>query len=189
MYVVNYLNLIWHIIFKIFKKSLQKAPPFGGAETALYSKSVACVGKQCDMSCTLDSNCKLTLMMSTCTCYSSGQNLSSFGHIAAKSCYIFIVNSFNLVHAESTNLSATLTTAAAVILFRSFSHNKLSFIRYYSLQQSCVNQKNYQNGRSSSSGSSSKSSGSPLLYAAVLLPDIPLFPPIEPELWLKAGGS
>ena len=61
-------------------------------------------------------------MTSTSTCYSAGKNLCSLGNETTKSGNILIVDHFNLIYAESTNLFTTLAATSAVISFDSFSH-------------------------------------------------------------------
>ena len=65
----------------------------------------AYVWQKCNISCSLYSHCQLTLMISACTGNTSWQNLSSVSHALSESCDILVINFFNSVSTEHTNLS------------------------------------------------------------------------------------
>lgn len=80
---------------------------------------VSHVGQQCDLTCALDGDGQLTLMLCAGTGGTTGQNLAALGNVAAQLGSVLIVNLLDLVHAEGTDLSA-LTSARTSII----SHNR-----------------------------------------------------------------
>ena len=74
----------------------------------IYRLSVAYIGEQSDVSCSLDSNSKFALMESASTCYTSGKDLSSLSHALSELSDVLIINSLDSVSAEHTNLLAGL---------------------------------------------------------------------------------
>ena len=60
------------------------------------------------MSCSLDSNCELTLVESAGACHTSGQDLSSLGDALLQLCQVLIIDSLDPVSAEHTYLLAGL---------------------------------------------------------------------------------
>ncbi len=75
------------------------------------------------MTSTLDSDCQLALMSSTCACNTSWENLASLRNETAELCYILVIDKISLVNAEAADFSAVLAAAwATVISLWSFSH-------------------------------------------------------------------
>lgn len=74
------------------------------------------------MSCSLDSNCELTLVVSASACYTSWKNLSSFGHALSELSEILVINFLDSVSTEHTNLLARLLRGTRIsFLFHDFS--------------------------------------------------------------------
>ena len=65
---------------------------------------VADVRNYSDVTSSLDSLCEFSLMLCAGTCDSSGKNLGSFGEIFVKLYSVLIIDEFNFVSAEVTNL-------------------------------------------------------------------------------------
>lgn len=132
-----------------------RANPFYSAKTA---GSVADIGKQRELTRTLDSNGKLSLMSGACACDSAGQNLCSFGDEATKLLSVLIINELRLLYTESADFSAALSvhgaTALGIFLFKS--HDDILLIEL---------KKRFQNGKSSSSTTDEKSSAVEFEYA------------------------
>ena len=59
------------------------------------------------MSCSLDSNCKLSLMESASSGNTSWKNLSSFGHALSELSEIFIIDLFNSVSTDKPSCEAS----------------------------------------------------------------------------------
>ena len=72
------------------------------------------------MSCSLDSDCKLSLMLCACAGDSAGENFSSLGNTLAKSDYVLVVDVFDLFCAELAYLlllaSLELVVLAHILL-------------------------------------------------------------------------
>ena len=107
-------------------------------QTAIF-QLVGSVGHQRNVTGTLDRCGELTLVESTGTGDSAGQNLGSVGNVSSQLIDILVVNFLDVFHAEIANLLAALAASA----FGSISHGKSSFVLY------CVSVQN-QKGRSSS---------------------------------------
>ena len=74
------------------------------------------------MSCSLDSNCKLTLVVSTSACNTSWKNLSSLGHALSELSEILVINFLDSVSTEHTNLLAWFLRGTGIsFLFHDFS--------------------------------------------------------------------
>ena len=74
------------------------------------------------MSCSLDSNCKLTLVVSTSACNTSWKNLSSLGHALSELSKILIIDLLDSVSTEHTNLLAWFLRGTGIsFLFHDFS--------------------------------------------------------------------
>ena len=82
----------------------------------LAVKSVCGVGKNSNISCSLDSGGELSLMISAGTGYTAGKDLRSFGSEAAKLCSILVIYGLNLINTKSANLLAALFVGAAIAL-------------------------------------------------------------------------
>ena len=78
-------------------------------------KLVCAVRKQSDLTSTLDSRRKLSLVLSTSSRYTAGKDLSSFGSISVELGNILIINAFALINAKLANLFAALLNYAALI--------------------------------------------------------------------------
>ena len=65
---------------------------------------VADVGHESDVTSSLDSNCKLSLMLSASTGDTAGKDLSSLRNVLSESCSILVIDLIDLVCTESTNL-------------------------------------------------------------------------------------
>ena len=77
--------------------------------------SVARVGKKSNVTCTLDSGGKLSLMSGAVAGDSSGKNLRSVGDILMKFGCVLVIYALNLVDAESANLLAALAVGSSVV--------------------------------------------------------------------------
>ena len=96
-----------------------------------FYELVADIRKQSDVSCSLDSNCELTLMVSASACYTSGKNLSSLGHALSELSEILIIDLLDSVSTEHTNLLAGLLRRTGIsFLFHDFSsyRNKVKLV-------------------------------------------------------------
>ena len=110
-------------------------------------KLVADVRNYSDVTSSLDSLCELSQMLSASTCDSSGKNLGSFGEILVELRCVLIIDEFNFICAEVTNLF--LLMVLKLLLCILIHDNYLLFkISYRSLLD--------QNGRSSSDETSTK---------------------------------
>lgn len=109
-------------------------------------QSIADIGQESQMSCTLDGGGQLTLMPGAGAGNTAGNNLSAVGKISAQAEGILIIDILNLINAESADFlsafAAAARSAVAVISIEShYSFNSFTvcFVKYA------------QNGRSSSS--------------------------------------
>lgn len=80
-------------------------------------KSVCNVRKNSCLACTLDSCVKITLVNSTSSRNSSGENLSAFADELAELCGILIVYIRNLICTEDTNLLSSAYHGARRTVF------------------------------------------------------------------------
>ena len=67
---------------------------------------VAHVGHQSHITGTLDGNRQLTLMESTGTGHTAGNDLSALAHVLAQAGQILVINVLNAIDAEASNLFA-----------------------------------------------------------------------------------
>lgn len=79
------------------------------------------------MSCTLDCNSQLTLMLCAGTGYTAWNNLGSLREISSQTRDILIIDAFNLINTESADFSSALTVHAASIVI-SFSFHGLNLL-------------------------------------------------------------
>ena len=100
-------------------------------------KLVSRVGKQSDLSCSLYSFGKFSLVHSTGAGYAAGKNLSSFADILSEFCNIFIIYRSGFV---STELANSLLGSSFEVVF-SFHFSFAPFVNSF---------RKDQNGRSSS---------------------------------------
>ena len=77
--------------------------------------SVARVGKKSNVTGTLDSGGKLSLMSGAVACNSSGKNLRSVGDILMELGGVLVIYALNLIDAESANLLAALAVGSSVV--------------------------------------------------------------------------
>ena len=77
--------------------------------------SVARVGKKSNVTCTLDSGGKLSLMSGAVAGDSSGKNLRSVGDILMELGGVLVIYALNLIDAESANLLAALAVGSSVV--------------------------------------------------------------------------
>ena len=77
--------------------------------------SVARVGKESNVTGTLDSGGKLSLMSGAVAGDSSGKNLRSVGDILMELGGVLVIYALNLVDAESANLLAALAVGSSVV--------------------------------------------------------------------------
>jgi hypothetical protein len=77
----------------------------------------SCIGEQRYMTCSLDSQGYLALMLGTITGNSSGKNLASLGNVFSEFENIFIINVVNLVHAKSTYALARPSASLSSLCF------------------------------------------------------------------------
>ena len=75
-------------------------------------RSVADVGKESNLACTLDSLCELSLVHSACTADSSGKDLCALGNVLSELSGIFVVDISRLFLAEH----ADFLSSAVVVL-------------------------------------------------------------------------
>ena len=95
------------------------------AETATAKISIfipklfADEGKQCYVTCSLDSISEFSLVLSAGTGYTAGKNLRTFGNELSESCNIFVIDVFNFFSAEYANFlsSAVCSVLACGSLF------------------------------------------------------------------------
>lgn len=96
------------IFCSLFFKS-KKGPLAETLQLHLFSSE----RQECNVTCTLDSNCHLTLMLSTVARNTTRQNLATLGNVTTQLCYILIINLLYLIYAETANLftrsSASIT--------------------------------------------------------------------------------
>lgn len=82
--------------------------------TVLFSFLFCSERQECDVSCTFDSNSKLTLMFRTVTGDTARQNFTTFRNVTAKFRYVFIIDCFYFINTEAANfflrLSASFTS-------------------------------------------------------------------------------
>ena len=78
--------------------------------------SVARVGKKSNVTGTLDSGGKLSLMSGAVAGDSSGKNLRSVGDILMELGGVLVIYALNLIDAESANLLAALAVGSSVVL-------------------------------------------------------------------------
>ena len=72
--------------------------------------------KQCDLTCLLNRNSKLTLVHCACARCSAWQNLAALGKIAAQFCCIFsIVDVLAFVNTELANFFALAAAACSIV--------------------------------------------------------------------------
>jgi len=64
---------------------------------------VVCVRNKCDVSCTLNSNSKLSLMLCASTCDSSGKDLCALREHSAILCDILIIDMFDLIYTKAAS--------------------------------------------------------------------------------------
>ena len=83
----------------------RKEPSHAGRFLRTHS-SVAYIREQSDVSCSLDRNCQLTLMISTGAGDTAGQDLGSFRHALLELSDILVVDLLYTVYAEHANLLA-----------------------------------------------------------------------------------
>jgi hypothetical protein len=76
-------------------------------------------GKQCYVTCSLDSISEFSLVLSAGTGYTAGKNLRTFGNELSESCNIFVIDVFNFFSAEYANFlsSAVCSVLACGSLF------------------------------------------------------------------------
>lgn len=67
-----------------------------------------CERKQCKLTCSLDSECEISLMLCAVACYAAGKNLSSFGNVLLKCSHIFIIYRFCLLAAEYADFASSV---------------------------------------------------------------------------------
>jgi hypothetical protein len=77
--------------------------------------SVARVGKESNVTGTLDSSGKLSLMSGAVAGDSSGKNLRSVGDILMELGGVLVIYALNLIDAESANLLAALAVGSSVV--------------------------------------------------------------------------
>lgn len=107
-----------------------------------------CVGQESKMTGALDSGGQFSLMLRANACYTAGKDFSSFGYVTAELGGILIVDVLGFVYAESTDLLAAFSHAAAA-LFSIVCHNYPP---------------KYQNGRPSSAGNVVSKSSVPAVW-------------------------
>ena len=73
-------------------------------------QSVSDVGQQSDLTCALDSGGQVTLVGSTGTGGTAGQNLATLGQVTAELSGVLVIDAGHLIHAECTNLLALAGT-------------------------------------------------------------------------------
>ena len=107
----------------IVTKKGKKEPPtqWVSGKTQLFRR----IRNECDVSCSLDSYCKLSLMLCASTCDSSGKNLCTLGYKATKLCNILIIYEFNLIGTELADLTYGLSVSMRSIISFSFNVVKL----------------------------------------------------------------
>ena len=76
----------------------------GNSCCIVYRKSVADVRKQSSLTCTLNGDCNLTLVLSAGAGYAARQNLSALADALTESCGILVVDLCDLISAELTYL-------------------------------------------------------------------------------------
>ena len=129
-------------------KKLQKKP----------NLSIRSVRNECELSCSLDSCGKLSLVISAAACYSSGQDLCALCHKLLEFSYIFVIDELTSVSAELANLFAGALDGVRSS-FGSFSHD--TFTSLLDLTLICV-QSESQNGYLSFAASLKSAAASPL---------------------------
>ena len=138
---------------KAFDFGTKKSLPTG--RLFLMTNLLGNEGQQSDLTGTLDGLGQLTLMHSTGTGGTAGQDLGALADEAAQLGGILIIDMLALIHAELANLTALTAVATGRSIFTFHSHGKFLLIKI-----SCALA--HQNGRSPSSSSiSAKSDGPP----------------------------
>ena len=122
------------------------------SDSLITDKSVRCVGHKSYVTGTFDSCCKLSLMLCTSTCYTTGKNLRSVGSVLIELVYVLVINALNFINTEGTNLLAAFSVRTAVVLI----------ISHYKIPPYKIRVTSAQNGRSSSPEISSKSPSDPV---------------------------
>lgn len=115
----------------LFTQENKNAAPFQERHGLLMKKSVGNVRKKSDVSCSLDSNCKFSLVVCAGTGNSSGKNLGTLGHALSELSSILVIYLLHSVSAELANLLAG-SLCASGSSFSILSMNETSLFRNWS---------------------------------------------------------
>ena len=100
---------------------IKNIPVVFGGDIA-FVKLFSGVRNEGDLSCSLDSCCQLSLMISAAARNAAGQDLSALGHALSELSNVLVINEFGSVNAELAYLfSGTLNGMSGS--FKLFSHD------------------------------------------------------------------
>ena len=71
---------------------------------SVTAELVSGIGDESDLSCSLDSCCKRSLVISAAACYSSGKDLSALGDILSQASDVLVIDLVDMIRAELADL-------------------------------------------------------------------------------------